>query len=255
MMWNWLMTGLAAGATLVLYDGSPFHPNERVLFEIAEQEGITIFGTSAKFIDAREEDRACGRATPTQLAAIRTMLLDRLAAGAARGSSSSMRRSSRDVHLASISGGTDICGCFVAGNPTAPVYGAARSRRRRSDLPSMCSTTTGQPLADGKGELVCTNAFPSMPIGFWNDPDGAKYHAAYFERFPNVWCHGDFAEWTEHGGMIIHRPLGCDAQSRRRAGSARRKSMPRSSRFRRWWRRWRSGRTATMTCASCCSCG
>ena len=107
------------------------------------------------------------------------------------------------MHLASISGGTDIVSCFVLGVPTEPVW-PARSRGRASAWRSTSGTTTARPLVGEKGELVCTSAFPSMPVGFWNDPDGKKYRAAYFERFDNVWCHGDFAEWTEHGGMIIH---------------------------------------------------
>ena len=109
-----------------------------------------------------------------------------------------------DMHLASISGGTDICGCFVAGNPLVARLARRDPGRRCSAWPSMSSTMPGKPLADDKGELVCTKPFPSMPVMFWNDPDGEKYHNAYFARFANIWCHGDFAEWTAHGGMIIH---------------------------------------------------
>ena len=108
-----------------------------------------------------------------------------------------------DLHLASISGGTDICGCFVAGNPLMPVW-RGEIQGPTLGLAVDVFGDAGKPLAAGKGELVCKNAFPSMPLGFWNDPDGRKYHAAYFDRFPDVWCHGDFAEWTAHGGMIIH---------------------------------------------------
>jgi acetoacetyl-CoA synthetase len=201
MMWNWLMTGLAAGATLVLYDGSPFWPDERALFDIADEEGITIFGTSAKFIDGVRKTGWRPRDTH-RLTSIRTLL----STGSPLASDSFefvYDAIKPDLHLASISGGTDICGCFVAGNPLAPVW-AGEIQGPTLGLAVDVFGDDGQPLTAGKGELVCKNAFPSMPLGFWNDPDGQKYHAAYFDRFPNVWCHGDFAEWTEHGGMIIH---------------------------------------------------
>jgi acetoacetyl-CoA synthetase len=201
MMWNWLMSGLATGAALVLFDGSPFWPNERALFDIADEEGITIFGTSAKFIDAVRKTGWRPRDTH-RLTSIRTML----STGSPLASESfefvydAMKP---DLHLASISGGTDICGCFVAGNPLSPVW-AGEIQGPTLGLAVDVFGEDGRPLDTGKGELVCRNAFPSMPVGFWNDPDGQKYHAAYFDRFPNVWCHGDFAEWTAHGGMIIH---------------------------------------------------
>jgi len=201
MMWNWLMTGLAAGATLLLYDGSPFWPNERALFDIADEEGITIFGTSAKFIDAVRKTGWRPRDSHS-LASVRTLL----STGSPLASESFefvYDAIKPDLHLASISGGTDICGCFVAGNPLMPVW-AGEIQGPTLGLAIDVFGDDGKPLAAGKGELVCKNAFPSMPLGFWNDPEGRKYHAAYFDRFPNVWCHGDFAEWTEHGGMIIH---------------------------------------------------
>ena len=122
-----------------------------------------------------------------------------------------------DLHLASISGGTDICGCFVAGNPLVAGLARRDSGRRCSAWPSMSSTRTGKPLRDEKGELVCTKPFPSMPVMFWNDPDGEKYHNAYFARFDNIWCHGDFAEWTRAWRHDHPWPLRCHAQSRRRA--------------------------------------
>ena len=201
MMWNWLMSGLAAGATLVLYDGSPFWPNERALFDMADEEGITIFGTSAKFIDAVRKTGWRPRDTH-RLTSVRTML----STGSPLASESFefvYDAIKPDLHLASISGGTDICGCFVAGNPLVPVW-AGEIQGPTLGLAVDVFGENGEPLIAGKGELVCKNAFPSMPLGFWNDPDGAKYHAAYFDRFDNVWCHGDFAEWTEHGGIIIH---------------------------------------------------
>src|SRR5689334_2332246 len=201
MMWNWLMSGLAAGATLLLYDGSPFWPNERALFDIADEEGITIFGTSAKFIDAVRKTGWRPRDS-NGLASLRTLL----STGSPLASESFefvYDAIKPDLHLASISGGTDICGCFVAGNPLMPVW-AGEIQGPTLGLAVDVYGDDGKPLQAGKGELVCKNAFPSMPLGFWNDPDGRKYHAAYFDRFPNVWCHGDFAEWTEHGGLIIH---------------------------------------------------
>jgi acetoacetyl-CoA synthetase len=201
MMWNWLMSGLATGATLVLYDGSPFWPNERALFDVADEEGITIFGTSAKFIDAVRKTGWRPRDTH-RLASVRTVL----STGSPLASESFefvYDAIKPDLQLASISGGTDICGCFVAGNPLAPVW-AGEIQGPTLGLAVDVFGEDGQPLIAGKGELVCKNAFPSMPLGFWNDPDGQKYQAAYFDRFPNAWCHGDFAEWTEHGGIIIH---------------------------------------------------
>jgi acetoacetyl-CoA synthetase len=201
MMWNWLITGLASGATLLLYDGSPFHPDGNILFDLAEQEAMTHFGTSAKFIDT---------ARKAGLDPARTHDLSRLRTVSSTGSPLSpegfrfvYEAVGRDVHLASISGGTDIVSCFVLGVPTLPVW-SGEIQAAGLGMAVDVWDEDGRPLRGGKGELVCTRAFPSMPIGFWNDPDGAKYRAAYFERFDNVWCHGDFAEWTQHGGMIIH---------------------------------------------------
>ncbi|GIK82053.1 MAG: acetoacetate--CoA ligase [Pseudorhodoplanes sp.] len=201
MMWNWLATGIASGATLVLFDGSPFAPDPNVLFDYARDEKITLFGTSAKYIDA------CKKAG---LAPIRTHDLSALRLMTSTGSPlaaesfdyvyGSIRR---DLHLASISGGTDIVSCFVGGEPTAPVW---RGEIQAAGLGMAVDVWSedGRPVRREKGELVCTEPFPSMPVMFWNDPEGKKYRAAYFERFPGVWCHGDFAEWTAHGGMIIH---------------------------------------------------
>ena len=201
MMWNWLVSGLAAGATLLLYDGSPFHPSGQVLFDYADAEAMTIFGTSAKYIDAVKKSGLVPRETHV-LRTLRAML--------STGSPLSAESFDfvhadikADMQLASISGGTDICGCFVGGNPLSPVW---RGEIQGAMLGMAVDVydEAGQPLRGGKGELVCVKPFPSMPVMFWNDPDGAKYHNAYFARFPGIWCHGDFAEITAHGGMIIH---------------------------------------------------
>jgi acetoacetyl-CoA synthetase len=201
MMWNWLVSGLASGARLMLYDGSPFYPDGNVLFDFAEAEKFGFFGTSAKFIDA---------ARKAGLEPAKTHNLDCLRVVASTGSPLAPENFEfvytsikRNVHLASVSGGTDIVSCFVLGVPGQPVY---KGEIQGPGLGMAVDVWDdhGKPVRQKKGELVCTRPFPSMPIGFWNDPDGAKYKAAYFERFENVWCHGDFAEWTGHGGMIIH---------------------------------------------------
>ena len=201
MMWNWLVSGLAAGAALLLYDGSPFHPGPQALFDYARDEGMTQFGTSAKFIDAVRKSGFVPRQSH-DLSALRAMFstgsplspqgFDFVYAGV-----------KEDIHLASISGGTDICGCFVAGNPLSPVW---RGEIQGPVLGMAVDVfdDAGRPVRGQKGELVCTRPFPSQPLMFWNDPDGAKYRAAYFARFPGIWRHGDFAEWAGHGGMIIH---------------------------------------------------
>ncbi|HEY4193358.1 MAG TPA: acetoacetate--CoA ligase [Mesorhizobium sp.] len=201
MMWNWLVSGLACGATLLLYDGSPFHPDGNTLFDFADAEKMTHFGTSAKFIDSVR--KAGLRPIDTHdLSTVRTI--------SSTGSPLSPEDFrfvydgiKQDVHLASISGGTDIVSCFVLGVPIEPVW-TGEIQAAGLGLAVDVWNDAGQPVRQEKGELVCTKAFPAMPIGFWNDPEGKRYHAAYFERFDNVWCHGDFAEWTEHGGMVIH---------------------------------------------------
>jgi acetoacetyl-CoA synthetase len=202
MMWNWLVSALGCGATLLLYDGSPFHPGPEVLFDYADAEAMTLFGTSAKYIDAVRK---------SGIRPVDTHRLDSVRSIASTGSPLSAESFDfvyeavkRDVHLASISGGTDIVSCFVLGDPTRPVWrGEIQGPGMGLDVEVW--TDDGVPAAIGeKGELVCVRPFPVMPLGFWNDPDGAKYRAAYFERFDNVWCHGDFAEVTPHGGLIIH---------------------------------------------------
>ena len=200
MMWNWLASGIGSGATLALFDGSPFAP-QTVLWDYAQDERINIFGTSAKYIDA------CKKAG---LAPAHTHDLSSMRVITSTGSPLAPESYDyvysdikADLHLASISGGTDIVSCFVLGDPTAPVW---RGEIQAPGLGMAVDVWSddGNSVHEEKGELVCTKPFPSMPVGFWNDPDGRKYHAAYFDRFPNVWCHGDFAEWTAHGGIVIH---------------------------------------------------
>jgi acetoacetyl-CoA synthetase len=201
MMWNWLVSGLAAGATLLLYDGSPFHPSERALFDYADAEGMTIFGTSAKYIDAVKKSGLVPRETH-RLESLRAMLStgSPLSAESFDFVHESIKA---DMQLASISGGTDICGCFVGGNPLSPVW-RGEIQGPMLGMAVDVYDEDGHPLRGGKGELVCVKPFPSMPVMFWNDAGGSKYHNAYFARFPGIWCHGDFAEITAHGGMIIH---------------------------------------------------
>ncbi|PTM97747.1 acetoacetate--CoA ligase [Mycoplana dimorpha] len=201
MMWNWLASGLAVGATLCLYDGSPFHPDGNVLFDYAADEGFSVFGTSAKYIDAVRKGGLTPR-TSHDLSKLRLMTSTGSPLSP-EGFSFVYEGIKPDVQLASISGGTDIVSCFVLGVPLKPVW-RGEIQGPGLGLAVDVWNEDGQPVRREKGELVCTKAFPSMPVMFWNDPDGAKYRAAYFERFDNVWCHGDFAEWTEHGGIIIH---------------------------------------------------
>ena len=201
MMWNWLVSGLACGATLLLYDGSPFAAGGTVLFDYAAAERMTHFGTSAKFIDA---------AAKLGLRPGQTHDLGALRAMFSTGSPLSpegfdwvYREIKQDLLLASISGGTDIVSCFVLGNPVLPVW-RGEIQCRGLGMAVDVVNDEGRPVRQEKGELVCTKPFPAMPVGFWNDPDGAKYHAAYFERFANIWCHGDFSELTAHDGIIIY---------------------------------------------------
>lgn len=201
MMWNWLVTALASGVTLMLYDGSPFAPDEKAMFDYAQAEKFTLFGTSAKFIDAVRN---------SGLKPIESHDLSNLRMISSTGSPLAPENFEfvysgikADVHLASMSGGTDILGCFVLGVPWKPVYnGEIQGAALGMDV--QVWDDDGKPISGEKGELVCAHAFPSMPIGFWGDDDGSRYKGAYFEQFENTWCHGDFAEWTHTGGMIIH---------------------------------------------------
>ncbi|MGC3872372.1 acetoacetate--CoA ligase [Halomonas sp. GXIMD04776] len=201
MMWNWLVSGLACGATLVLFDGSPFSPEPSVLWELAEREGITVFGTSAKYIAACEKE---GLAPGQQhdLSALRAVL----STGSALAHESFdyvYREIKQDVLLASISGGTDIVSCFALGCPIRPVY-RGQLQCRGLGMAVDVFDDEGHPLREDKGELVCKRPFPSMPIGFWNDPQGERYRDAYFDTYPGIWAHGDYAEITPEDGLIIH---------------------------------------------------
>ncbi len=201
MMWNWLASGLASEATLILFDGSPFAPKPEVLWDLAQAERVTLFGTSAKYIDACKK-AGLEPVRSHDLSSVRIMTST--GSPLAPESFDYVYQSIKpDVHLASISGGTDIIGCFVLGDPTSPVWKGEIQAPGLGMAVDVWSEE-GKPVRGEKGELVCTEPFASMPVMFWNDSDGRKYHGAYFERFPGVWCHGDFAEWTTHGGMIIH---------------------------------------------------
>ena len=201
MMWNWLVTALASEATLLLYDGSPFHPDGNVLFDFADETRLTLFGTSARFLDAVHK-AGLSPAETHSLSSVRTIT----STGSPLAPESFdfvYQRVKGDVHLASISGGTDIVSCFVGGNPTGPVW-RGEIQCRALGMKVEVFNERGESVVGEKGELVCTLPFPSMPVGFWNDSDGAKYQAAYFDTYPGVWRHGDWVELTEHGGMIIY---------------------------------------------------
>jgi acetoacetyl-CoA synthetase len=202
MMWNWLVSGLARGATLLLFDGSPFHPGAEVLFDYAEAERMTHFGTSAKYLDTVRKSGLRPRDTH-DLSSLRAVF----STGSPLAPESFdyvYDAIGPDLHLASISGGTDILSCFVLGDPTRPVW-RGEIQGAGLGLAMQVREPDGRPAAAGtKGELVCAAPFPAMPLGFWSDEGGARYRAAYFERFPGVWCQGDFAEVTEHGGFVIH---------------------------------------------------
>jgi acetoacetyl-CoA synthetase len=201
MMWNWLASGLAAEATLLLYDGSPFHPGPERLFEFADAEDMAVFGTGAKYIDAVKKSGLRPR-DRFELSSLRSMLA----------TGSPLLPESFDfvyeaikpeLLLGSISGGTDIVSCFVLNNPMLPVR-RGEIQCRGLGMAVDVWNERGEPVVGQKGELVCTEPFPAMPVGFWNDPAGTRYHNAYFARFPGVWCHGDFAEITDSGGIVIY---------------------------------------------------
>jgi acetoacetyl-CoA synthetase len=201
MMWNWLMSALATGATVVLYDGSPFHPGPGALWRMAAEERVTVFGTSAKYLSSlQKSDFMPGDSV--DLTALRTVL----STGSPllpEGFDYVYRAVKSDLQLASISGGTDIVSCFALGCPLRPVY-RGEIQCRGLGMAVDIFDDAGRALRETRGELVCTAPFPSMPLGFWNDPQGVKYRAAYFERFPGVWHHGDYAAITEHDGLIIY---------------------------------------------------
>jgi acetoacetyl-CoA synthetase len=201
MMWNWLMSALATGATVVLYDGSPFHPRPGALWQMAQAERLTVFGTSAKYLSALEKSDFVP-ASSVDLTALRTLL----STGSPllpEGFDYVYRAVKSDLLLASISGGTDIVSCFALGCPIRPVY-RGELQCRGLGMAVEVFDDAGQPLIGERGELVCSAPFPSMPLGFWNDPQGTRYRAAYFERFPGVWHHGDYAAITAHDGLVIY---------------------------------------------------
>ncbi|WP_010323968.1 acetoacetate--CoA ligase [Marinobacterium stanieri] len=201
MMWNWLVSGLATGCTLVLFDGSPFAPEPEYLWDVAEQEKISIFGTSAKYIAALEKAGVKPRESH-DLSALKAVLST--GSPLAHESFDYVYRDIKaDLQLSSISGGTDIISCFALGCPIRPVY-AGELQCRGLGMAVEIYNDAGEPVIGEKGELVCTHPFPSMPIGFWNDPDGQKYHDAYFDQFDNIWAHGDYGEITAQDGLIIH---------------------------------------------------
>jgi acetoacetyl-CoA synthetase len=201
MMWNWLVSALASGATIVLYDGAPLHPDPGVLWRLAERERMAVFGTSAKYLSSLEKTGFLPR-TAHPLPALRTIL----STGSPLAPSTFdfvYADVKNDVQLSSIAGGTDIVSCFALGNPLLPVH-RGELQCRGLGMKVEIFTADGRSVRGQKGELVCTAPFPSMPVGFWNDADGRKYRAAYFERFPNVWHHGDYAELTASDGVVIY---------------------------------------------------
>ncbi len=201
MMWNWLVCSLNVGARLVLFDGNPFHPNPGALWKMAQDEKITIFGTSAGYIAALQaaEESPGKNYDLSPLKAV-------LSTGSPlseEGFEYIYQEVKEDLQMASIAGGSDINGCFAAGNPMGPVY-AGELQARCLAMKVSAYDENGKPVINQQGELVCTAPSPSMPIYFWDDPDGEKYHAAYFDVYPNVWRHGDFIEINERGGVIIY---------------------------------------------------
>ena len=201
MMWNWLVSGLASGATLVLYDGNPFHPHPGALWEMAQDEKITVFGTSAGYISALQNTGVVPRNT-YDLTPLRAVLSTGSPL-AVEGFEFIYDAVKSDLQLASISGGSDLNGCFALGNPMGPVY-SGELQCRGLAMKVEAFDSDGKPVIGQQGELVCTAPFPSMPIYFWEDPDGKKYHSAYFDVYPKVWRHGDFIEINERGGVTIY---------------------------------------------------
>jgi acetoacetyl-CoA synthetase len=201
MMWNWLVSALASGATLVLFDGAPFYPDAGALWRVAQAEGIRVFGTSSRYLAQLEKSGFKPR-EHHPLPAL-DAILSTGSPLAADSYDFVYRDVKDDVQLSSISGGTDIISCFALGNPLLPVY-RGELQCRGLGMRVEIYDRSGHAVRRQQGELVCTAPFPSMPIGFWNDPKGEKYRAAYFERFPGVWCHGDYAELTDHDGLVIY---------------------------------------------------
>ena len=201
MMWNWLTASLATGATLVLFDGNPFHPGPDALWQMAQDEKISIFGTSAGYIAALK-NAGVKPLKEFDLSSLKTIL--------STGSPLSKEDFEfiyndvkKDVQLASISGGSDINGCFALGNPMGPVY-SGELQCRALGMKVLAFDDNGKSVIGGQGELVCSAPFPSMPIYFWNDEDGSRYKSAYFKDYPGIWAHGDFIEITKNGGVVIY---------------------------------------------------
>jgi acetoacetyl-CoA synthetase len=201
MMWNWLASALAVGATVVLYDGAPLPSETDILWRMAEQERLTVFGTSAKYL-ALAEKAGVRPAEHFDLGSLRA-ILSTGSPLAAHSYDYVHRDIKRDVRLCNISGGTDLISCFALGNPMTPVW-RGEMQTRGLGMAVDVFDEAGRPVRGAPGELVCTRPFPSMPVAFWDDAGGAKYRAAYFETFPGVWRHGDWAELTSHGGLLIH---------------------------------------------------
>ncbi len=201
MMWNWLASALASGATVVLFDGAPFYPDGNVLWDYADQVDMTLFGTSAKYIDALKKNQIFPQQTH-KLSSLRTIC----STGSVLAPESFdfvYESIKKDVNLASISGGTDIVSCFVLGNPLLPVF-RGESQCRGLGMAVEVYNQQGRPVIDNKGELVCTQTFPSQPLCFWGDESGEKYHEAYFSKYNNVWHHGDYVRLTKNGGIQIY---------------------------------------------------
>ncbi len=201
MMWNWLVSSLAVGATIVLYDGNPFYPSPKVLWNMAQEVGLTVFGTSAGYISALQNAKLRPK-EEFDLSSLRAVL----STGSPlpeEGFEYVYDAIKQDLQLSSISGGTDLNGCFALGNPMLPVY-SGELQCRGLGMKVYAYDEQGKPVYNKKGELVCTAPFPSMPLYFWNDPDGKKYHSAYFDVYPGVWRHGDFIEINDRGGVIIY---------------------------------------------------
>tara|TARA_B100000686_G_scaffold347656_1_gene436834 strand:+ start:2378 stop:4321 length:1944 start_codon:yes stop_codon:yes gene_type:complete len=202
MMWNWLVSALASEATVILYDGSPFYPTSTALFDLVDQTGVTLFGVSAKYIDACAKDGISPKSTHN-LDSVRT-ICSTGSTLAVEGFDYVYQEIKNDVHLQSMSGGTDLCGCLVAGDPTGPVH-RGEIQKPALGVKIEILSESGEELRHGdQGELVCSNAFPSMPLSFLNDETGEKYRSAYYQRYEGKWHQGDFAEWTPNNGIIIH---------------------------------------------------
>ena len=201
MMWNWLVSALATGCTITLYDGSPFHPKPDVLFDLIDQESITVFGVSAKFLSNAQKEMV-SPVESHQLNSLRCLI----STGSPltdEGFEYVYEKIKQELHLVSMTGGTDLISCFILGNPNLPVY-SGELQSPGLGMAVDIWDDNGNPIKEDKGELVCTVPFPSCPIGFWNDPDNNSFLDAYFRRFPNIWVHGDFGEITANGGYIIH---------------------------------------------------